>query len=249
MKDEDLKKENERLQNINSVKSDLISISAHQLRTSLSAIKWMVKMFLDKDLGELSSEQENFLLKMFESNERMIHLVNNMLSLNHTEDTALVFNFELININKLLEETCFEFAGESHKKGIELIYLNNNNNIPDINCDREMIRVVLQNLIENAIKYSAREDKVFISAKTNNDMLEISVRDTGIGIDKKDQENIFNKFYRSENAIGKDPIGSGLGLFTAKKIIDHHQGRMWFESQIGKGTTFFITLPLKQEVL
>lgn len=246
MKDGDLKKENERLQSINSVKSDLISISAHQLRTSLSAIKWMIKMFLDKDLGELSSEQENFLLKMSASNERMIQLVNNMLSLNHTEDTALLFNFEQIDVNKLLEETLFEFAGESHKKGIELIYLNREEKISEIKCDKEMIRVVLQNLIENAIKYSTNGDKVFVSAKINSNMLEISVRDTGIGIESKDQGHIFDKFYRTENAKNKDSIGSGLGLFTAKKIIEQHKGRIWFESEIDKGTTFTVVLPIQQ---
>jgi signal transduction histidine kinase len=209
----------------------------------------MIKMFQDKDLGPLSNEQTEFLSKMSDSNERMIKLVNNMLTLNHTEDTILKFNMESTDVNKLLEETIFEFIGESHKKGIELVYINNNSNIPNINCDKEMVRVVLQNLIENAIKYSDTNDKVFISTKLDNGMLEISVHDTGIGISEADRAHIFDKFYRANNAKDKDSIGSGLGLFTAKKIVEYHHGRMWFDSEEKVGTTFFIALPTNTSVV
>lgn len=245
---DDIKKENEHLKSINALKSDLISISAHQLRTTLTAFKWMIKMFQDKDLGTLSNEQESFLVKMSASNERMIRLVNNMLTLNHTEDTVLKFNMETTNIKELLDETIFEFLGESHKRNIELVYIDNDNIAPIV-CDKEMLRVVLQNLIENAIKYSDSDDKVFISTKVADDMLIISVHDTGIGINDTDKDHIFDKFYRANNAKDKDTVGSGLGLFTAKKIVEYHKGRMWFESNSDMGTTFFIALPTKTSVV
>lgn len=238
-----IKAENDELKNINLVKSDLISISAHQLRTSLSASKWILKMFLDKDLGQLTSEQENLINKAYESTERMIHLTNDMLTLNHTEDTILKFNFSKINLVELLDETIFEFYSESRKKEIELIFLKPNTSIPEIQADKEMIRVVLQNLIENSIKYSNEKGKVMISIGVSGQNVELSVRDEGITIAKEDQPKIFEKFYRAENAKQKEIIGSGLGLFTTKKIVEHHNGKIWFESN-EKGTTFFVTLPL-----
>lgn len=241
---EELKKENEILKKQNSVKSDLISISAHQLRTSLSAIKWILKMFLEKDLGSITSEQEDFVKKAFISNERMIAMVNDMLTITHNEETALSFKIKPVDIVKLAEEIIFEFSGESNKKNIELIFLKPENNFPEIYCDKEMIRVVLQNLIENAFKYSENEDKIIVSMKEKNYFIEISVRDTGIGIKDEDKEKIFNKFYRTDNAKKKDPIGSGLGLFASKKILDYHNGEIWFESQIDVGTTFCFSLPI-----
>jgi signal transduction histidine kinase len=238
-----IKAENEELKNINLVRSDLISISAHQLRTSLSASKWILKMFLDKDLGEITSEQENLLNKAYESTERMITLTNEMITLNHTEDKILSFNFQSVDITELLEQTIFEFYGESHKKEIELIFLKPSIEIPKISVDKEMIRVVFQNLVENSIKYSHEHGKVVITIGQDENGVAVSVRDTGITISKEDQTHIFEKFYRTENAKQKDAIGSGLGLYTTKKIVENHKGMIWFESD-EKGTTFFVTLPL-----
>lgn len=241
---EALKKENESLKKNNAVKSDLISISAHQLRTSLSALKWIIRMFLDKEVGSITAEQDGLLQKAYQSNERMIALVNDLLTLSHVEDTALKFTMSETDILPLMEETLFEFSGESHKKNIEIIFIKPDENLPKINCDKDMMRVVIQNLIENAIKYSSEGDKVFCSMRINNDSLELSVRDTGIGIPEAEQKNIFNKFYRADNAKQKELVGSGLGLYTVKNIVESHKGKIWFESS-SEGTTFFVVLPIK----
>lgn len=243
---EKLQKEVESLKNSNAVKSDLISISAHQLRTSLSALKWIFKMFLDKDLGVLAPEQEGFLKKASESNDRMIALVNDMLTLSHTEETALAFKLAPTDLVKLFEQTLFEFSGESHKKQIELVFLKPEHHTRNVNCDPEMIRVVFQNLTENAIKYSEAGDKVVISIKETDSTIDISVHDNGIGISAEEQKNIFGKFFRAENAKKKDVIGSGLGLFTVKKIVERHNGKIWFESTKDSGTTFFVSLPINK---
>jgi signal transduction histidine kinase len=243
---ETLKTENEKLKKINAVKSDLISISAHQLRTSLSALKWILRMFIDKDLGKITGEQEEFIKKALDSNDRMIALVNDLLTLNHAEDTSIKFKMEKADILELLEQTIFEFEGETHKKGIELIFLKPHDEIPLFDCDREMMRVVFQNMIENAIKYSKPDDKVLVSLKYDADKkkIGISVHDTGIGIKPEDQPEIFNKFFRAPNAVAKDYIGSGLGLFTTKNIVERHNGTISFESSLGEGTTFFVALPI-----
>lgn len=242
-----LREENETLRRLNATKSDWISIAAHQLRTSLAAIKWILKMFLDKDFGAVNTEQEGFLKKAFESTERMTSLVNEMLSLNHTEDATLNFTYTQNDIVELVESTIFDFTGESHSKGIEIVFLKPTEKIAPAQFDVEKIRVVLQNLIENALKYSDHDDKIFISVRINDSKeIEVSVKDTGIGIPPTEKEQIFNKLFRASNAKQRDEIGSGLGLYVTKYIVEKHGGRMWFESEERVGTTFFFTIPLRQ---
>jgi len=244
---EEVKKENEKLKEIISLKSDLISITAHQLRTSLSALKWMLKMFLDKDIGEVTKEQESFLKKAYESNQIMIDAVNEMLLINKDEDATISYKFEKANVIKLIESVVFEFIGESHKLGIEIIFLKPTEEIPELNIDLYKIRVVLQNLIENAIKYSHDGDKIFISIENKGSEIEFSVKDTGIGIKTEDQDRIFNKFFRAENAKEKKIVGTGLGLVTTKSIVEKHGGKIWFKSQENHGSTFYFTLPVSTD--
>lgn len=241
---EGLRAENEELRKLNSTKSEWISIAAHQLRTSLSAIKWILKMFLDGDFGSLSSEQQGFMKKAYENNDRMVLLVNEMLSLNHTEDSSITYTMRKEDLVSLIDETIFDFHGESFKKGIELIFLRPEDSELFTEYDKEKIRVVLQNLIENSIKYSTTGDRVFVGLKKNGDEVEISIKDTGIGIPATEQPKIFEKFYRATNAKEKEEIGSGLGLYTIKQIIEHHRGKIWFESEPEKGSTFYFTLPI-----
>ena len=240
-----LKAENEKLRETNAIKTDLISVSAHQLRTSLSALKWILKMFIDKDLGKMSAEQEGFIEKAYDSNERMITLVNKLLTLNHTGESSTVLNIEKIDLLKTIEQILFEFSGETFNRGIELTLLKPDK-LPLVNCDKEMIRVIIQNLVENAIKYSFPHGKIFISIRNrkDSDEIELSVHDNGIGISKENSKNIFNKFFRATNAIKKEGTGSGLGLFTTKNLVEQHKGKIWFESEPNSGTTFFVTLPI-----
>jgi len=105
----------------------------------------------------------------------------------------------------------------------------------------------LQNLFENSIKYSKLNGKVFISLKEKSDFIEVSIKDTGIGISEEGKKNIFEKFYRDSTAQKKESVGSGIGLFTVKKIVEGHEGKIWFESTEGEGTTFFFTVPIFKE--
>lgn len=225
-----------------AIKSDLISVSAHQLRTSLTSIKWILKMFLDGDFGELSAEQKTFLDKIFQSDERMIRLVNEMLSINHAEDTLDLVQPEAVDMVALVDETVFDFRSEAYKRGIELIFAKPASPIAPAMADKEKIRVVIQNLVENAIKYSNQGDRVVISIGEKDTTIELSVRDTGIGINPEDKDHIFTKFFRANNAKAQDTVGSGLGLYTSRRIVEKHNGSMRFESS-GQGTTFFVDLP------
>ncbi len=242
---EKLKKENEELKKMNDIKSDWISISTHGLRTSLSATKWILKMFLDKDFGSITSEQEGFMKKAYDSNERMLALVNDMLSVNHTQDAVMhmQYHFEEADILPLVDEVIFDFHGESFKKKVGVIFLRPPTPVALFKFDKNKVCVVLQNLIENAIKYSNAGDSVIVSVRDQEDKIILSVKDNGIGIPPVEKEHIFEKFFRATNAKEKDDIGSGLGLYTTKSIIENHGGTIWFESEIGQGTTFFFSLP------
>ena len=250
-KDEEIKKlqeENEKLIKLCSVKADMVSISAHQIRTSLSALKWIIKMFLDGDLGKLNTEQENLLKKAYDGNDRAISIVSELLLANKTENvTEQKYNFEKIDITELIDISIFDFTGEASAKEIEIIFLTPEKKIPSVNGDKEKIRVVFQNLLENAIKYSNNNGKIFITLKEENNFIEVSVKDNGIGISEEGKKKIFEKFYRDPEAQKKEVIGSGIGLFTTKKIVEDHSGKIWFESSPDEGTTFFFTVPLAVE--
>ena len=237
--------ENEKLKKMIELKSDLISISAHQLRTSLSAMKWTFKMLIDKDVGDINPEQEGMLKKSLESSERMVKLVNEMISINHAEDISFKYNFDDIQVRALIEDVLLDFSEESYKKGVELMFEKPKTKLSLVHIDDEKIRVVIQNLIENSIKYSEKGDKVFISNNQKDNFIEISVKDTGIGIPQNDQEKIFGKFFRASNAKKKEQVGSGLGLYTIKGIVEKHGGKIWFKSN-NKGTTFYFTVPLSK---
>ena len=185
----DLKAENEALKLDNATKSELISVSAHGLRTSLTSMKWILKMFIDGDFGALTAEQMSFMNKAYESDDRMIRLVNKMLSINHAEDSLESMHLAPTDLVKLLDEIVFDFTGESYKKGIELIFLKPDHALAPATVDPEKMRVVIQNLIENAIKYSNKGGRVFVNIGEKAGATEISVRDTGIGILKMVREN------------------------------------------------------------
>lgn len=234
----------EKLKKENEVKSDIISITAHQLRTSLSALKWTLKMFIDGDVGKLTEEQDKLIQKAYESNERVLAIVNDLLVLSHTEEVSISCNFQQIDLCVLLEKILFEFKEETDKKGIRLILKKPEGSIPLIKCDEEMMRVVVQNLVENSIKYSDPGEEVLVTVEQNKDDIQLRVHDNGIGINDEDKDRVFEKFFRAKNAMDKDKIGSGLGLFTTKNIIERHKGKIWFENDKDKGTTFFVSLPI-----
>lgn len=241
---EKLQEENKRLKEIEENKSDLIFITTHQLRTSLSASKWILKMLIDGDAGKLNNEQKELIEKAYASNEHMLSLINNLINQNKNEKSKINYDFQKIDLIDLIDQTLFEFTGEIKKNNLDLIFLKPNKPLPLINCDSKMIQVVWQNLIENAIKYSNPGGKIFISIKDHNNEIQASIKDTGIGINTADKEKIFEKFFRAPNAVEKDENGTGLGLFTTKEIIKNHNGKIWFENPKEGGTIFYFTLPI-----
>jgi two-component system sensor histidine kinase VicK len=239
-----LQKENAELKQMNAVKSDWISISAHQLRTSLAANKWMLKMFLDQDFGDITHEQAGFMKKAYDATEHMLGLVNDMLAINHAQDgVTMEYKYVDVDMVSFVDSIIFDFHGESFKKKVEIIFLKPETPLHKISVDEAKIRVVIQNLIENALKYSKSGESVIVSVLDHGDTLCLSVKDQGIGIPLEEQPKIFEKFYRATNAKQTDEVGSGIGLYATKMIVEAHGGKLWFESKENEGTTFFVSLP------
>lgn len=241
---QDLESENKKLKEMLDFKSDLISMMAHQLRTSLSASKWVLKMFMDEDLGHITDEQKIFLKKSYDNNEKMIDLVSEMIDINKEEGTEIIYDFKDHDIVEIIDQTIEDFAGEAKERKVTLNFTKPGEII--INCDCSKIRTALQGLLENSIKYNKEKGSVFVSIEQELGNVVISVRDTGIGISQDEQDQIFNKFFRSISAKKKENIGSGLGLFAVKTIVEKHGGKIWFKSKEGVGSTFHISLPISK---
>lgn len=229
---------------IEKIKTDFIFLSAHQLRTPLSTIKWALRMFLDGDLGPLTSEQKEVLEKIYRSNERMISLINDLLNLTKIEEGRYILKPILADLQSIVESSLSSYKEEIEKKKIKIEF-EKQENLPSVLVDTERIKLAIDNLLENAVKYTLTGGKIIISLKKKEKEVEFSIKDTGIGIPQAEQPRVFTKFFRGSNALKIETEGSGLGLFITKNIIEAHGGKIWFESKENEGSTFYFTLPVK----
>ncbi len=245
-RDLELSRANEKLREVDELKSNFISVVAHQLRTPLSGIKWTLNMLLSGDMGEMNNDQKTFLMKGYESNNRMIALVNDMLATDRIQSGKLRYGFRYIDLVDLLDNVLFEVSPNAVKRQISIRFKNKLEGLPQAYVDPESMRAVFQNLLENAIKYTIKGGTIWVDMQDQKEFLEISIRDDGIGIPADQQKNIFEKFFRARNASKHETDGTGLGLYIAKAVVEKNGGRIWFDSSEGKGTTFHFTVPIKE---
>ncbi|MDO8572773.1 MAG: ATP-binding protein [bacterium] len=243
-REEDLVRANDRLRELDKIKTEFISVAAHQLRTPLSAIKWTLSLLIDEHSDNLNPKQRSLLQKGFESNERIITLVNEMLVVTRIESGKMRYDFTFIHTEDLIDSVLSDFVSPAKVRNINLSYEKPPISLPRINADPGKIRAVLQNLIENAIFYTREGGRVTVSTKIENDFVKFIVNDNGIGIPEQQQSSIFTKFFRADNAVRLETDGSGLGLFIAKSIVDKHGGAIGFDSKENIGTTFYFTIPI-----
>lgn len=228
---------------IDRLKSEFVSIAAHQLRTPLTAIKWAIKMVLNKDAGPLTGEQEEILSKGYLNNERVIKLINDMLNVSRIEEGRFGYNFSQENIKDILELVIENLRKRIDDKNLKFT-VKIPSKISKLVMDKEKIELVLQNLLENSIKFTPEYGSISLEIKSDKKYLNIIVQDNGVGIPDKVQKKIFSKFFRGNNVVRIETEGSGLGLFIVKNIIDKHNGKINFESEEAKGTKFVVSLPL-----
>jgi len=232
---------------VEKLKTEFVSISAHQLRTPLSAIKWTLRMLLDGDMGKISKEQEEFLNRTYRSNERMIDLVNSLLNVTRIEEGRFLYKPTLIDVGEMVRALIESYRIEIEKKKIKFQFKKPAKFLPQIWGDAEKIQLAFQNLIDNAIRYTLSGGKVEISLRQIKGMIEFKVEDEGVGIPENQQERLFTKFFRGSNVMRLDTEGTGLGLFITKNVVEAHGGKIEFKSKENKGSTFWIFLPIKKE--
>lgn len=238
-----LQKRNEELEAIARTKDEFVALASHQLRTPATAVKQYVGMVLQGYAGDISDLQTEMLQRAFESNERQIQIINQILN------TARVDTGRLV-IHKVSADVCtltWEVAEDMHTI-VEAHRHSFAAQIPDdpliISADPGYLRMAIENLLHNACIYTPDGGRIGLSVSRQDDQVCIRVSDTGVGIKKTDMERLFTKFSRIHNPLSVQAGGSGIGLYLAAEIVRLHEGEITVESKIGKGTTFAILLPL-----
>lgn len=220
------------------------AILAHSLMHGLASIKWSLKMILSGDFGKLNDEQKRIIEKNLEESERLIMLANNLLSDENNSKTFL--NKELHDIRQIIYSVIKSCKIRASEKKIALEFIEPEEKEIEALIDKEKIKISIQNILDNAIRYSREGGKVVISLGKGPKNLEVKIQDSGIGIPESQKEKLFTKFFRGTNATQMNSEGSGLGLFIARNIIHAHGGKIWFDSKEDKGSTFYFSLPIKK---
>jgi len=235
---------------IDRAKTEFVSLASHQLRTPLTAINWFTEMLLNEDAGKLNDEQKNYLQEVYKGNKRMVDLVNALLNVSRIDLGTFAIEPALTNIIELANDVIKEMQSQVVAK--KLLISTSFAELPQISVDPKLMRIIFQNLISNAVKYTPEQGKIIVTVQKSNKApskkqpgtsLYISVADTGMGIPAAQKDKIFTKLFRADNVRAKETEGTGLGLYIIKSIVEQSFGTIWFDSEENKGTTFHILLP------
>jgi len=229
--------------NLDREKSDYVSNVSHDLRSPLTLLRGYVTMI--QMMGELNDQQQGFIKKMVLSVDNMTSVVEKLLDLGRLESGVGLVIGKVLPV-LIIDEVVVAQSGDAAKKNIQI----DTSKVPrhriEMEADPALLSQALRNLLENALKYTPIGGQISIGMKESEDSIVFEVRDTGIGIAPLDLPRVFEKFYRSSRREAYAQKGSGLGLAIVKSIVERHNGRIWVESQLGKGSVFFIQMPLKQ---
>lgn len=245
LKDSYVKLENayEELKENDAMKSEFISTASHELRTPLTVINSYIEMFEEGLLGDLSDTQLEKIKVIRSQTDQMIRLVEDMLDASRLESKKLKIHMDDMKLDEIAKESLEDLSRLSGLKE-HVMCLDIEGDLTMVKGDERRIRQVFDNLLTNAIKYTPNKGRIDVRIINEPRQVRISIADNGIGIASKDHDKIFEKFYTgSGSSFTKESGRMGLGLAIAKSIVDAHNGRIWVESQLGKGSTFTFTIP------
>lgn len=222
---------------IDKDKTDFISLASHQLKNPITAISWNLETLLCGDHGPLSKEQKEVLERIYESNKSMSELVGGFISVTKMESSGFFIEEGEVSLDQIFDAVLEELAEKISEKNIS-VTKNYGDGIPRLNIGPKAARIIIENLITNAIKYTGEKGIVELEIRKIDEGVSICVKDNGYGIPEDAKSKIFTKLFRADNIREKEPSGTGLGLYLIKSLIDKLGGRIWFESKEGIGTTF-----------
>lgn len=234
----------ERLAEASRMKSEFVSIVSHQLRSPLSNLIWAIELLMSGRLGKIEENQTEYFKILKENSSRMGELVSDLLIVSRIETATLPIKKQEFSIEDLIKKLISNIEPFAKATNVE-IKLETQKDLPKVFADSSQIRLVIENLLDNAIRYVKERGVVEIKLETKGNSLYFEIKDNGIGIPKDDQKYIFQKFFRSENALRYQTQGSGLGLFITRSIVNKSGGKISFKSEENKGSTFWFILPIK----
>lgn len=244
-----IKDANDRLKELDHLKDDFVSVASHELRTPMTAIKSYLWMALTGQGGDLNEKQKYYVQRSYNSVDRLIKLVNDMLNISRIDSGRLTVQTQSCSIEKITREILDEVAPRASELGIN-IALNNKSDLPDVLVDSDKVKEVLYNLIGNSMKFTPGGGHIIVSFEQKDKMIEVMVADDGAGIAAEDLSKLFQKFgiLPGSYVTNQPTFGTGLGLYICKSLIELHGGKIWAKSEgKGKGATFIFSLKVFNE--
>ena len=240
---QELKKAYEELKELDRMKDEFLAITSHELKTPLTSIILLTEMLMEDLKDKLNEEEKEDLRTIYQESLRLRDLILDVLELSKLESGRRIFNLRPLNVKSIVEQTFANIRGLAEARKIALKY-HLPHNLPKVIGDEEALIKVLNNLLNNAIKFSPEGSSVEVEAERKKNVVEFRVIDHGIGIPKSEHKKIFDRFYQVERVKSRKYGGTGLGLSICKKIINAHKGKIWVKSKPGEGSIFYFTLPI-----
>ena len=236
-------KQRTQLMELNTAKDEFISLASHQLRTPATGVKQYVNMALDGYAGELSPKLRTFLKKANDSNERQLSVINDLLRVAQMDAGKVVLRKENIDAGELIANIIHEQSSKFFARK-QTLRFNKPKRKLGVKADATKLRMVIENVIDNASKYTPAGKNITIQMKRSHGWAQITIKDEGVGIAQKDLKKVFQKFLRLDNPMSTEVGGTGLGLYWVQKVVELHGGNVSVTSKVDKGSTFTISLPL-----
>lgn len=229
-------------------KNEFITIASHQLRSPLTDLSWAIDSL--KTESGLSDSGKTIVDSASAAAKELLETIEDLLNISRIEEGRFGYNFARADLVQFIEKILADAAPRARRATVN-VYFEHPENAPDVFIDAQKLSMAVVNLLDNAIRYNVQNGRVTvqITPRIKEPFVEVSVKDTGIGIPPEQMEKVFTKFFRAENAMKAQTQGSGLGLYIARNIVQAHGGAMWGESELGRGTTFHFTLPTDQGLI
>jgi two-component system phosphate regulon sensor histidine kinase PhoR len=234
--------QNRREQLLEQSKDEFVSLASHQLRAPLTSIHLFVEMMLDEQVGKLTDKQREYLTNVSTSTSRLTDLVTEFLNISALELGQLNVKTQFLNLEDIVENSIKQFLPAVVGKNLTISF--NKPDLPKVAIDPNLYAQIVNNLISNAINYSSRNDHIDVYLHKEQSGFQLDVKDNGIGITADAKDKVFERFYRADNAKRETSNGTGLGLYLVKLIVDMCNGKTWYESTEGHGSTFHVIIPL-----